>query len=99
MQGGQLDFPRIRLSRHPGPGYMNWPFVDLTAAAHGIMGGPVVVIEDVDKFNAVVSQEETRLRQLHPTPDDIPTCMSQFDNFLSCNSTPIPPLMSLCSQR
>lgn len=66
------------------------PSTDLTAAKHGIMGGPVIVIEDVDKFNAVVSQEEARLRQLHPTPDDIPTCMSAFDNFLSCNSTPVP---------
>jgi len=47
------------------------------------MGGSA--IEDVDKFNAVIFQEEVRLRQLHPTPDDIPTCMSVFDTFLSCN--------------
>ena len=45
------------------------------------MGNP-----DSNRFKAVVSQEETRLRQLHPTPEDIPTCMSVFDDFLSCNS-------------
>lgn len=59
----------------------------------------MTAIEDVGKFNAVVSQEEARLRQLHPTPDDIPTCMNAFDNFLSCNSTHPSPLTSLCSPR
>ncbi|KAH9978801.1 hypothetical protein BGW80DRAFT_1280987, partial [Lactifluus volemus] len=33
----------------------------------------------------LVAQEEARLRQLHPTPEDIPTCMTVFDDFLSCN--------------
>ena len=46
------------------------------------------VVDDVDKFNVVVSQEEARLGQLHPTPEEVPSCMSAFDNFLSCNSTP-----------
>jgi hypothetical protein len=36
----------------------------------------------------LVAQEEARLRQLHPTPEDIPTCMTVFDGFLTCNSTP-----------
>jgi hypothetical protein len=37
-------------------------------------------------FEAAVSQEEARLRQLHPTTEDVPSCMSVFDDFLSCNS-------------
>jgi hypothetical protein len=37
-------------------------------------------------FETAVSQEEARLRQLHPTTDDIPSCMTVFDDFLSCNS-------------
>lgn len=37
-------------------------------------------------FETAVSQEEARLRQLHPTVEDIPSCMSVFDDFLSCNS-------------
>ena len=41
---------------------------------------------DSIEFETAVSQEEARLRQLHPTTDDIPTCMSVFDDFLSCNS-------------
>ena len=48
------------------------------------MGDPE--LKDSDRFKAVVSQEETRLGQLHPTPEDTPTCMSVFDDFLSCNS-------------
>ncbi|KAF8265791.1 hypothetical protein EI94DRAFT_1734545 [Lactarius quietus] len=36
-------------------------------------------------FETAVSQEETRLRQLHPATEDIPSCMSVFDDFLSCN--------------
>jgi hypothetical protein len=50
------------------------------------MGKPE--IKDGDKFKVVASQEEARLRSLHPTPEDIPSCMSAFDDFLSCNSTP-----------
>lgn len=71
-----------------------------TTATYWIMA--ISSIEDVDKFNAVVSQEEARLRQLHPTPEDIPGCMSAFDNFLSCNSTRLPLIslsLSVCSQR
>jgi hypothetical protein len=45
-------------------------------------------IENSDKFKAAFSQEETRLRNLHPTPEDIPSCMTVFDDFLACNSTP-----------
>lgn len=41
---------------------------------------------DSIEFETAVSQEEARLRQLHPTTDDTPTCMSVFDDFLSCNS-------------
>ncbi|KAI0029098.1 hypothetical protein K488DRAFT_57158 [Vararia minispora EC-137] len=33
-----------------------------------------------------VQQEERRLRALHPTPDDVPTCMNHFDDFISCNA-------------
>ncbi|KAF8492345.1 hypothetical protein F5888DRAFT_1619059 [Russula emetica] len=47
------------------------------------MGNPE--LKDSDRFKAVASQEEARLGQLHPTPEDIPTCMSVFDDFLSCN--------------
>ncbi|KAF8482413.1 hypothetical protein DFH94DRAFT_726818 [Russula ochroleuca] len=47
------------------------------------MGNPQVKVSD--KFKAAVSQEEARLGYLHPTPEDIPTCMGAFDNFLSCN--------------
>jgi hypothetical protein len=38
------------------------------------------------KFEATVQQEEARLRVLHPTPDDVPGCMSMLDDFLACNS-------------
>jgi hypothetical protein len=48
------------------------------------MGNPE--LKDGDRFKAIVSQEESRLGQLHPTPEDTPTCMSVFDDFLSCNS-------------
>ena len=48
------------------------------------MGNPE--LKDSDRFKAVVSQEEARLGQLHPTPEDTPTCMTVFDDFLSCNS-------------
>lgn len=53
---------------------------------NSIMGNPQV--EDSDKFNAVVSHEEARLGSLHPTPEEIPSCLSAFDDFLSCNSKP-----------
>ncbi len=37
-------------------------------------------------YETAVSQEEVRLRQIHPTIEDIPSCMGVFDDFLSCNS-------------
>lgn len=36
-------------------------------------------------FNTAVRQEEAYLRLVHPTPDDIPGCISLFDTYLSCN--------------
>ena len=33
-----------------------------------------------------VRQEESRLRIVHPTAEDVPGCMSLLDDFLSCNS-------------
>jgi hypothetical protein len=50
-------------------------------------------VKDDERFNTVVSQEEARLRRLHPTPEDTPACMTVFDDFLACNGTP--PLSSL----
>ena len=38
-----------------------------------------------------VRQEETRLRIIHPTTEDIPGCMSLLDDFLSCNSARLLP--------
>ncbi|KAI5121975.1 hypothetical protein M0805_002045 [Coniferiporia weirii] len=37
-------------------------------------------------FKAAVEQETRRLQVLHPTPEAIPGCMSQLDDFLSCNA-------------
>ena len=39
-----------------------------------------------EDFARTVKEEEIRLRELHPTVDDIPSCMSLFDDFLSYNS-------------
>ncbi|KAH7929874.1 hypothetical protein BV22DRAFT_1001928 [Leucogyrophana mollusca] len=36
-------------------------------------------------FQAAVKQEEAYLQKVHPTADDIPGCMSLFDDFLLCN--------------
>jgi hypothetical protein len=36
-------------------------------------------------FKAAVEQEEARLRLLHPTPSDIPGCISVFDDYISCS--------------
>ncbi|KAF9529401.1 hypothetical protein CPB83DRAFT_812229 [Crepidotus variabilis] len=36
-------------------------------------------------FAKVVEQEAERLRVLHPTPDDIPGCVTLFDEYLACN--------------
>ncbi|KAH7907454.1 hypothetical protein BJ138DRAFT_1014460 [Hygrophoropsis aurantiaca] len=37
------------------------------------------------EFQAAVRQEEDYLRKVHPTADDIPGCMSLFDDYLLCN--------------
>ena len=36
-------------------------------------------------FKVAVEQEEARLRLLHPTPSDIPGCLSTFDDYLACS--------------
>ncbi|KII92115.1 hypothetical protein PLICRDRAFT_36901 [Plicaturopsis crispa FD-325 SS-3] len=36
-------------------------------------------------FQTAVRQEEQRLRAVHPTPEDIPGCITLFDDFLLCN--------------
>jgi hypothetical protein len=64
-----------------------------TKFAYGTMGN--LELEDSDRFKAVVSQEKARLSQLHPTPEDTPTCMTVFDDFLSCNSMSSSPSPSL----
>jgi hypothetical protein len=45
-----------------------------------------LTMTDSIAFETAVSQEDARLRQLHPTTEDIPSCTSVFDDFLSCNS-------------
>ncbi|PPQ79944.1 hypothetical protein CVT25_003016 [Psilocybe cyanescens] len=40
-------------------------------------------------FKTVVKQEEDRLRLLHPTPADVPGCVSVFDDYLGCSGTKI----------
>jgi hypothetical protein len=37
-------------------------------------------------FDALVLQEKNRLEKLHPTPEDIPSCMKLLDDFMTCNS-------------
>ncbi|KAH8108109.1 hypothetical protein BXZ70DRAFT_1003512 [Cristinia sonorae] len=39
-------------------------------------------------FKTAVKQEEAYLQLTHPTPEDIPSCMSLFDDFLRCHGTP-----------
>lgn len=36
-------------------------------------------------FDAAVEQETAYLKKIHPTPEDLPSCMQLFDTFLSCN--------------
>ncbi|TFK44785.1 hypothetical protein BDQ12DRAFT_621174 [Crucibulum laeve] len=36
-------------------------------------------------FKTTVAQEEAYLRIVYPTPSDIPSCLSLFDDYLSCN--------------
>ncbi|KAF7782618.1 hypothetical protein Agabi119p4_1994 [Agaricus bisporus var. burnettii] len=33
----------------------------------------------------VFEQERDRLRKLHPTPTEIPSCLSLFDDYISCS--------------
>jgi hypothetical protein len=35
-------------------------------------------------YKTVVEQEKQRLRIFHPTPEDIPGCISVFDDYLAC---------------
>lgn len=53
-----------------------------------IMGDSAIV--ETTAFKTAVAQEEVRLNQLHPTPEDTPSCMTVFDDFLSCNSKALP---------
>ncbi|KZS89034.1 hypothetical protein SISNIDRAFT_459269 [Sistotremastrum niveocremeum HHB9708] len=39
---------------------------------------------DVD-FTTIVKEEVARLQVLHPTPEDVPSCLKLFDDFLNCN--------------
>lgn len=34
-----------------------------------------------------IKQEEAYLRLVHPTPDDIPGCISLFDTYISCSGS------------
>ena len=38
----------------------------------------------VVQWETTVKKEEEYLRKVHPTPDDIPGCMSLLDGFLLC---------------
>ena len=42
-------------------------------------------------FETTVKQEEDYLRKVHPTSEDIPSCMKLFDLFLQCNGTSLDP--------
>lgn len=48
-----------------------------TAAGSGTPSG--------SDFQTAVKQEEAYLRRVHPTPEDIPTCMNLFDTYLDCS--------------
>ena len=37
-------------------------------------------------LETAIKQEEDYLRKVHPTTDDIPGCMTLFDEFLKCHS-------------
>ncbi|KAF4620284.1 hypothetical protein D9613_000751 [Agrocybe pediades] len=37
-------------------------------------------------FATALAQEEARLRKLHPTPADIPGCVSVFDDYIGCSA-------------
>lgn len=44
-------------------------------------------------FKKVFEQEEARLRVLHPTPEDIPGCISVFDDYLGCSGKDKPGIL------
>ena len=37
-------------------------------------------------LETAIKQEEDYLRKVHPTTDDVPGCMTLFDEFLKCHS-------------
>jgi hypothetical protein len=36
-------------------------------------------------LETAIKQEEDYLRKVHPTVDDVPGCMTLFDEFLKCH--------------
>jgi Protein of unknown function (DUF3128) len=66
----------------------------LNTAGHTVMES-----DKGQQFQGLVLQEEVRLRKAHPTTDDVPSCMSLLDDFLSCNgmSSKILPLCWITS--
>lgn len=56
-------------------------------------------------FETAVEQEVEYLKKMHPTAEDIPSCMQLFDTFLSCNGTrprsltPLRLASSYCSRK
>ena len=40
---------------------------------------------DTVDLETAIKQEEDYLRKVHPTVDDIPGCMTLFDEFLKCH--------------
>jgi hypothetical protein len=36
-------------------------------------------------LETAIKQEEEYLRKVHPTVDDVPGCMTLFDEFLQCH--------------
>jgi hypothetical protein len=35
-------------------------------------------------FDKLVHEEQARLASLHPTPNDVPGCLTLFDTFMQC---------------
>lgn len=46
-------------------------------------------------FKKVLEQEEARLATLHPTPEDIPGCISVFDDYLGCSGVDEPDIWKI----
>ena len=44
-------------------------------------------------FDTAVKQELSYLSAVHPTPDDIPGCLSLLDEFFRCNGMKSPVLI------